>query len=300
MAGNAARAVAAGLGGAPAEQPPALYAFDPAIGRLAVTTPAYNTAIVPVSQGAFPYGGIELARLYDAEQDVAANIGGRPPAAFGLLVHDSAGGRVLATQTAATTRAGAGALRLTRAPAGVGVSPQTSARRAYAGPFEDLRATGRMLSPTLEARTAHRFTPGFVQTRWSLRRRSGSSPYTVSALFPSYGAGARVTAVRRDGSRVRLSSRAIPLRGVAYFHVSSAQSGYVIVPRRAPRAAGVRITQPDAQSSAPRPGPTLIVRLDRSFTTGSTAMTARIAIARTRAEAAAAAALLGARVTPAG
>ena len=83
---NAARAVEAGLGRMRGEAPPPLYAFDPDIGRLAVTTPAYNTAIVAVNQRAFPYGGIELARLFDGDQDVAANIGGRAPAAFGLLV----------------------------------------------------------------------------------------------------------------------------------------------------------------------------------------------------------------------
>ena len=65
MSSNAARAVAAGLGSARAKEPPALYAFDPDTGRLAVTTPDYNTAIVPSSRGAYPYGGIDLARLYD-------------------------------------------------------------------------------------------------------------------------------------------------------------------------------------------------------------------------------------------
>jgi hypothetical protein len=57
VAGNAARAVAAGLGSAPAVEPPPLYAVDPGTGRLAISTPSYNTAVVPVSQGAFPYGG---------------------------------------------------------------------------------------------------------------------------------------------------------------------------------------------------------------------------------------------------
>ena len=74
---NAARAVESGLGRMTAERPPSLYAYDPDIGRLAITTPAYNTAIIAVNQRAFPYGGIELARLFDGEQEVAANIGGR-------------------------------------------------------------------------------------------------------------------------------------------------------------------------------------------------------------------------------
>ena len=69
-------------------EPPALYAFDPDIGRLAVTTPKYNTAIVAVNQNAFPYGGLDLARLFDGKQEVAANVGGRPPASFGLMIRD--------------------------------------------------------------------------------------------------------------------------------------------------------------------------------------------------------------------
>ena len=76
---NAARAIDAGLGTKAAAQPPPLYSYDPDIGRLAVTTPTYNTAIVAVNQHAFPYGGLDLARLFDGQQEVAANIGGRPP-----------------------------------------------------------------------------------------------------------------------------------------------------------------------------------------------------------------------------
>ena len=68
---NAARAVDAGLGRKPGQVPPPLYAFDPDTGRLAVTTPTYNTAIVAVNQRAFPYGGLDLARLFDGTQEVA-------------------------------------------------------------------------------------------------------------------------------------------------------------------------------------------------------------------------------------
>ena len=96
---NAARAVEAGLGRMRGERPPSLYAYDPDIGRLAITTPAYNTAIIAVNQRAFPYGGIELARLFDGEQEVAAGIGGRAPAAFGLLVREPSGRRVFSSQT---------------------------------------------------------------------------------------------------------------------------------------------------------------------------------------------------------
>ena len=50
----AAEAVLRGMGDDPAEEPPPLYAFDPSIGRLAITTPTYNTAIVRGQQRRLP------------------------------------------------------------------------------------------------------------------------------------------------------------------------------------------------------------------------------------------------------
>ena len=154
MTSNAARAIAAGLGSAPARRPPPLYSFDPDTGRLAVTTPAYNTAIVPSARRAYPYGGIDLARLYDGRQEVAAGIGGRPPASFGLLVRDVAGRQRFATQLPDRGR-----LWLTRAPLGVRARASAWTGRAYAGPFRDLRAAGLARGRGWTGRTSHRFTP---------------------------------------------------------------------------------------------------------------------------------------------
>ena len=83
MAANAARAVTAGLGRSPGSEPPPFYAYDADIGRLAVSTPAYSTAIVAVNHAAFPYGGIELARLFDGRGEPLTGIGGVGPAAMG-------------------------------------------------------------------------------------------------------------------------------------------------------------------------------------------------------------------------
>ena len=91
MMANAARAAVAGLGTRPTAEPPPLYAFDPATGRLAVTTPHYNTAITAVTHGAYPYGGLDLARLYDGQQDVAATLGARVPSSFGVVVRNGHG-----------------------------------------------------------------------------------------------------------------------------------------------------------------------------------------------------------------
>ena len=291
VAANAARAVEAGLGRMPGQRPPPLYAFDPDIGRLAVTTPAYSTAVVPVSQGAFPYGGIELARLYDGRGEVAANIGGRPPAAFGLAV-SSGGTRVLTTQKPRTVLdRSVRPLRLTRAPAGVGAS--TRALRSYARPFGEVRATGTVTTPSLRARTTHTFTPRAIETSWDLERRAGRTPYTVDVRFPSTGGrSASVIALGADGSRRAVTSRTAALREVSYFHLRSRFGGYVVVPVRAPAGATMRVIQPRRQSSAPDPGPTLSIRLGRESRAARFDLGVRLAPASSESEAAAVAARL--------
>jgi hypothetical protein len=262
---NAARALDAGLGKMAAAQPPALYSFDPDTGRLAVTTPSYNTAVVPVNQRAFPYGGIEMARLFDGNQDVAANVGGRAPAAFGMRVQDASGRQVLSSQVGRSkVSRGVTPLRLTKAPVGAGATAAAAVGHAFAGPFTDLRATGTVSTSTLAERTSHRFTPRFIDESWSLRRVRGSAHLTASVLFPSWGSrSARVVAVLKDGTRVSVASRAVSLARVDYFQVVSEHSGYVIVPRSRPAGAVARVLHPSRQSSDPDPGPTLAVELAR-------------------------------------
>ena len=272
---NAARAIEAGLGRMAGERPPALYAYDPDIGRLAITTPAYNTAIVAVNQRAFPYGGIELARLFDGEQDVAANIGGRAPAAFGLLVREPSGRRVFASQTGRVrTDPRVTPLRLTRAPSGTGASARTAPGKVFAGPFKDLRATGTLTAGRFRAVTSHRFTATSIETRWRLARLRGRARLNAFALLPSWGRGSRVVAVLRDGSRVSLRSRSVALARVARFEVASLHSGYVVVPLRRPAGAVARVMLPSRQSSAPDPGPTLAIELAR----GASWRRARLAV----------------------
>ena len=252
---NAARAVDAGLGETRGEEPPPLYAFDPDIGRLAVTTPKYNTAIVAVNQHAFPYGGLDLARLFDGDQDVTANIGGRPPASFGLMVRDVGGRRVAASQVGRPkVISGVRPLTLLKAPSGAGAVSSASVGRAYAGAFKDLRVTGAVNAGGLLMRVTHRFTRDWIQTSWTATRRSGSSRLTADVLFPSTGGrDARVTAVLRDGSSVTVGTRSIPLTSVQYLWVQSAQSGYVVVPvGTRPAGAGVHALRASKQRAQRR------------------------------------------------
>ena len=280
---NAARAVEAGLGRMPAAAPPSLYAFDPDIGRLAVTTRVYNTAIVAVNQRAFPYGGIELARLFDGDQRVAANVGGRAPAAFGLLVRELSGRRVFSSQTArARTDPAVTPLRLTRAPHGTGASAATApGGKVFAGSFRDLRARGTLTAGRFRAVTSHRFMPTTIETNWLLERRYGRARLRVDVLLPSWGAArARVVAVLRDGSRVSLRASAVRLARVARFEIASADSGYTVVPLRRPAGAVARVLHPSRQSSNPNPGATIAIEVARGSTWRRARFAARIAVAR--------------------
>ena len=272
MSSNAARAIAAGLGSMKAKEPEPMYAFDPDTGRLAITTPDYNTAIVPSSRGAYPYGGIDLARLYDGRQEVAAGIGGRPPASFGLLVRNISGRRTFATQLPDRGR-----LRLTQAPSGVRASAAAWNGRAYAGAFQDLRAAGIAHGGGWTGRTTHRFTSFFVHTTWSLRRTSARGRASVDVLFPSWGRAARVTANLRDGSAVRVGSVRIPLRRVSSLLIESEHGAYVVLPWRRPRGATIHLLATKPQSSAPLAGPALAVQLVRAGRARTARFSARYA-----------------------
>jgi len=280
---NAALAADAGLEAKPASRPPALYAYDPDIGRLAVTTPSYNTAIIAVNQGAFPYGGIDLARLFDGDQEVAATIGGRPPGAFGLVARRGDGRILLATQRARRRlNRRVTPLRLIRAPRGVGVQAGTTARQAYAGPFVDLRTAGTVRAHRLRATSRYRFTPDRIDARWTLARSASARRVVAEVGFPSWGAGATAVAELRDGRMLTLTRAPVPLRSVRSVRIVSARGSYTIVPVTAPPRArvGMRPTRP--QPSAPRAGPTLTVALGSSTVAAPLTFAVRLSVAARR------------------
>jgi hypothetical protein len=243
-----------------------LYAWDPDTGRLAVTTPHYNTAIVSVSQHAFPYGGVDIARLFDGRQEVAGSIGGVPPAAFGMVVRDVRGHTLVTTQRPQYGGIlGKPALRLVSAPLGVHASPRSAPTHAFDGRFSVLRTFGPVRRGRQSASAAYTFRSRFIDATWAFRGRGRAAARTVELDFPSWkGDGsAHVWAVEPGGvARELLSSRSAA--GVRWFYVQSDESGYAVVPRSLPAAAAARVMQPAEQPSAPRPGPTLVVALGRS------------------------------------
>jgi hypothetical protein len=259
MIANAARAVALGLGSLPAEDPPPMYAFDYDTGRLAVTTPRYSTAIVPDNRGAFAYGGIDPARLFGPGQVVAANVGGTPPGAFGIVVADARGREVLASQHARTR-----SLHLTRSPHGPLRHPRAYPAVPYAGPFALIEARGTIARRGLRIGAVHRFTRDAIESRWRVTCRRRCAGYRVRAHFPTWGAGAVIDAYRRDGVRVRLAGPgAHPDARVALSKVAvvTLGRGYVVIPISGPPGATLQAVPVAPEATNPSPGPSLAVAL---------------------------------------
>jgi hypothetical protein len=266
MMANAAMAVALGLGRAPGADPPPLYAYDPEIPRIAVTTPSYSTAIVGDNRGAFPYGGMELARLFGPDQTVAANVGGTPPSAFGLVLADRGGHVVLSTQR---RRVDPAAFRVIDGPAGALPDPVDYPERPYAGPFGTVAVRVTAQVPEASVAVVHRFTASAIESTWEV---TASRPLAVRAGFPTYGARAHIEAIRRDGGVTVLAGpgapRATPriaLGDVAEVRLGrGVAGGYRLVPLAAPGDAALAVLRPRPQATDPRPGPTLAIRFAAS------------------------------------
>ena len=254
MAANAARAIDLGLGEGAAQQPPPVYAYDPDIGRLAVSTPSYSTAVLAANHGAVGYGGIELARLYDGDGRPVATIGGRPPAAFGVVVRDVANRTLLASQISRLQPSLADPpLRLTRAPRGTG-HVVAHPRHAYAAPFQRLDARGAVAAGDVRIVTVHRFRAEYVESTWTVSS-AGRARRSVDVLFPAWTSAAQIDAVLHDGTRVALGRGAISLARVAWFHLRGERSGYVVVVSdRTALHATARTLATTPQRYEPRPG----------------------------------------------
>ena len=268
MAANSARAVSAGLGRAKAATPPPFYAFDADVGRLAVSTPAYSTAIAAVDRGILPYGGIELARLMDGDGDPLSEIGGRPPASFGVVVRDRRGRELLATQRGIHVDPKRPPVILARSPRGRVAHVRALPSRPDAGPFRVLDAVAHRGDRRLRVTTRHHFTARSIVESWTITARHRHRR-SATVLFPSQGATASVTARLRDGREVALAAEGVPqtavaLRDVAQFRIQSRYGAYLVRPLGPlPRGATATTIRVAAQRAATDPGPTLQITLAR-------------------------------------
>ena len=222
--------VAAGLGRTAGAVPPPLYSFDPATGRLAVTTPRYNTAITAVTHGAYPYGGIDLARLFDDRQNVAATLGAKPPSSFGVIVRNRRGRARLVTARPASDLYKKPALRLVRAPLGVGSAG--SPLRPFAG-----RSTGSRCAARRQARGRRGpldlHLPPQRDRRRVVAALADEPAPSAEVQFPSTGGDkAAVWAILKGGTVIQLTG---PRPHAGHQPGSGSQSedsGYAVVPRR--------------------------------------------------------------------
>jgi hypothetical protein len=287
----AAEAVLRDLGNKESEEPPPLYAFDPQLGRLTVTTPSYNTAIVAISNGAFPYGGIDLARLFDSKQRVVSHIGGRAPAGMGIVVRAPDGRLVAASQRPRSVlRPGRRPIVLTRSPRGPVRKGLRYPRAPYAGRFTVLEANGFARRAGVSFNSRYRFGADRIDIAWRASR-GRSDVLSAEVLFPSWES-ATINAVLKTGDVRKLAAppagqASVLLAAVNYFFIDGSEGGYVVLPRAIPAGALAYVLNPSKQSSNPRPGPSLAVRLAPASTWRAVSFGVTIAPARTAADAAA-------------
>ncbi len=262
-AANAARAVTLGLGRMPAAEPPPFYAYDADIGRLAVSTASYSTAILAVNRGKVPYGGIDLARLYDADGDPVGGTGGRAPLAFGVAVERN-GRSLLETQRALHTDPDRPPLTLTRSPQGRVTRQRVLATQPDAGPFGDLAVQGTRRANGVRVTSAYRFEPARIEARWRIagpRRSRRSAPLRPTVRFPSTGPAVRTTLVLASGRRVALTGTdRATLRGVAAIELRGPAGGYTARLRGRWRGTAALVTAP-VQRANPAAGPTVALQL---------------------------------------
>jgi hypothetical protein len=288
----AAEAVLRGMGNDPAEEPPPMYAFDPSIGRLTITTPTYNTAIAAVSNGAFPYGGIDIARWFDSRQRVISHIGGRAPAGFGAVVR-APNGRVVAASQQPRTRLPRGRipLILNKSPNGPIYRTRRYPRSSHAGPFTQIETAGLSDRNGIRFRSRYLFDTDHIHVAWQVTRyRAGT--LTGEVFLPSWGE-ATLNAVLHSGATLRLAGAgSVRLSEVRYFFISGSEGGYVVVPRSFPPDATAHVLSPSPQNSNPRPGPSISLRIATGSQWRDVSLKVVMAPARSPEEAAAVASRL--------
>jgi len=257
----AAEAVLRGMGDDPVEEPPPLYAFDPSTGRLAISTPVYNTAIVPVSNGAFPYGGIDIARWFDSRQRPVSHIGGRAPAGFGMVVRAPGGRLVTASQRPQSLgRRGRLPMILNRSPQGPIRRVRRYPRSPHAGRFETIETGGLVDRAGIRFRSRYTFSADHIHVQWQITRNRGGT-LTAEVTWPSWGDGV-LNAIMRNSAVIKLAGQAfVRLSEVRYFFIDGSEGGYVLVPRVFPDHATAHVIHPSDQNSNPRAGPSVSVRL---------------------------------------
>lgn len=221
------------LPGAEPRQLPNTYSHDGEFGRLAVSTPRYNTAVIkPVSQGE---GGLEPSRLFDGRQRPLTTLGagsyGGPAPGVRLTRFGSA---LLDTQP--------GTQRRGRVP-----SVGAGGRRNTAGTFTTLGVAGAVRSGTSAIRVRHTFRRDAFETSYRITRGRATN---LIVRMPVWGRDSTITLLR--GARVRGKRIVRSGSGVLLFRGQTADGATMLVALRGlPKNARIRVVRVGRSGRAP-------------------------------------------------
>jgi hypothetical protein len=242
----ATRAVVLGLGTLQEVPLPPTYGFDPDIRRLAITTPAYSTAITPA--GSVGNGGAELSRLLDGAGLPLSGSGGNgvTSTAFGLRL--ASGNRtILETQPGFPRYAPRmGRLRASVRPGG--------------GAFSTIHSQTRAGSGRRQVTVAHDFTPTTIHVR---RRIVGARGLVAQLRFPAYHTAVYQLIRGLTVFTVGAESGERSAAGVSRMRVRLADGRDYVVAFDAPLPVGstIRVVLPRDARSAPTTDRTAIISL---------------------------------------
>jgi hypothetical protein len=179
---------------------------------------------------------------------------------------------------------------LTRSPRGAVRKGLRYPRAPYAGRFTVLEANGFAQRAGVSFSSRYRFSSDRIDIGWHASR-GRSDVLSAEALFPSWES-ATINAVLETGEVRKLTAPptgqgSVLLAAVNYFFIDGSEGGYVVLPRAVPEGALAYVLQPAKQSSNPRPGPSLTVRIAPASRWRAVSFGVTIAPARTAADAAA-------------
>jgi hypothetical protein len=162
-------------------------------------------------------------------------------------------------------------------------------RSPHAGVFSEIESGGLIDRAGVRFRSRYTFRTDHILVHWQITR-SRTDALTAEALLPSWGT-ATLSAVLSTGAPVKLAGGAsVQLAAVRFFFIDGEEAGYVVVPHGFPPNATAHVISPGEQSSNPRPGPSISVRLATGAQWRDVSLKVAMAPARTVEEAAALAA----------
>lgn len=206
-----------------AKIPPNTYSDDADFGRLAISTPSYNGAVIkPVAQAE---GGLDLSRLYDARQRPLTTLGA------GALLGAAPGIR-LRRGDAAVLDIQPGTQTRWRVPA-----INAGNRRNSAGTFGTLVATGTMRRGKARVDVRHVFATDTITTTYRLTRGAATA---ATLRMPVWGRRSTIQIVRGG----RISGRKLVRQGSGslLFRMITPEGGTMLVAfRGVPREARLRV-----------------------------------------------------------